>query len=113
MVSGELRLRFLQPEQENDLEDINGGSLVAEMEYGNFRGMFTGDTGEEQELEILEELHPCTYLKVAHHGSKNSSCEEFLRKWSSQIYMTKDKGAVMLWTDGDTVRAKGFQHKEG
>lgn len=112
------------------------------MEYGNFRGMFTGDTGEEQELEILEELHPCTYLKVAHHGSKNSSCEEFLkrvkpklsvvsvarnnlyhhphpdtmerlRKWSSQIYMTKDKGAVMLWTDGDKVRAKGFQHKEG
>lgn len=137
LTSGELSLYLFKPEQENDLEDVNGGSMVAEMRYGKFRGLFTGDTGEEQERELLEELGAYTFLKVAHHGSKNSTCEEFLkrvaprisvisvartnryrhphpdtverlRKWGGEIYMTKDQGAVTLWTDGEEVTVEGF-----
>lgn len=45
-----------------------------------FRCCLTGDLGEEQEKLLLkrQRLHPVTALKVAHHGSRFSSCEEFL-----------------------------------
>ena len=141
LTSGELSLYLFKPERENDLEDVNGGSMVAEMRYGKFRGLFTGDTGEEQERELLEELGAYTFLKVAHHGSKNSNCEEFLkrvaprisvisvarsnryrhphpdtverlRKWGGEIYMTKDQGAVTLWTDGEEVTVEGFLRED-
>lgn len=133
--SGKMELSFLKPEQENDPEDVNGGSMAVCLEYGGFLGIFTGDIGEEQEKEIAGEVPSCTFLKVAHHGSKNSSCEEFLKKarpkisvisvaesnryghphpdaverlkkWSDVLLMTKDEGAVSLQTDGERVRVR-------
>lgn len=133
----DLRMSVKNPGPESDPEDTNGGSIVLQMEYGEFRGLFTGDIGEEQEREILGGVQKCTLLKVAHHGSKNSSCEEFLKKvhpwlsvisvaeenlyghphpaavsrlkkWSKEVRMTKEDGAIQVWTDGRKMKVKSF-----
>ena len=67
------------------LESGNEASMVLAVQYGPFDLLLTGDVegeGENQLTKQLEERYPdCTWdiLKVAHHGSKNSSTEEFLR----------------------------------
>lgn len=62
---------------------INNNSLVCKMVYRNFSMLFTGDIEEISEKAILEKYKDTntlksTILKVAHHGSKSSSIDEFL-----------------------------------
>ena len=63
-------------------EDSNESSQVLHVSQGDFDVLFTGDVegkGEEQVLELLQECSVTwEVLKVAHHGSKNSSKETFL-----------------------------------
>ena len=63
-------------------EDSNESSQVLHVSQGDFDALFTGDVegkGEEQVLELLQECSVTwEVLKVAHHGSKNSSKETFL-----------------------------------
>lgn len=67
--------------QENKL---NNNSLVMKMYYHNFSVLFTGDIEEKAERKILEIYNGekdkllSDVLKVAHHGSKTSTIEEFL-----------------------------------
>lgn len=64
---------------------INNNSMVAKLVYDNFSMLFTGDIEEIAEEAILNkyknnlQLFNSTVLKVAHHGSKSSSIEEFLK----------------------------------
>ena len=64
-----------------DYEDRNDESLVAEIRYGDFRLLLTGDVGKEGEEKMREAglLAPVTVLKAAHHGSGTSSGQEFLK----------------------------------
>lgn len=73
-------LDCIHPYRTYDWEDANDYSLVLQLTYKNFRGVFMGDLGEKGEKEILSALRPVTFLKTGHHGSKNSSSEEFLDK---------------------------------
>lgn len=63
---------------------VNNNSLVAKLEYGSFSCLFTGDIEKIAEEEILANIKnvdkdiEATVLKVAHHGSKSSSINEFL-----------------------------------
>ena len=55
------------------------------LNYNNFSMLFTGDIEKEAEEEICKtyknsNILESTILKVAHHGSKTSSTEEFLEK---------------------------------
>ena len=54
--------------------------MVMELEYGKFKGLFTGDIGMETEkkLQSAHRLEDVDFLKVAHHGSRYSTGEEFL-----------------------------------
>ncbi len=67
-------------------EDANEFSQVWLFEKGGMSVLFTGDLGEDQEQTLIgrEVLSDCTVLKVAHHGSKYSSCEEFLEAVSPE-----------------------------
>ena len=60
--------------------DANDGSLVFRLCHGKGSVLFTGDLGEKGEMELLARgaLQPATILKVAHHGSRYSSCDGFL-----------------------------------
>ena len=78
--------------------DANDYSTVIQLDYGRFKGLFTGDLGFHGEDEMLKGmgsypadaaggsqtytaaacLQDVDYLKVGHHGSKYSSSEAFL-----------------------------------
>lgn len=69
---------------------INNNSLVCKMVYQNFSCIFTGDIEEIAEKAILEKYKDTntlksTILKVAHHGSKSSSIEEFINALKPKI----------------------------
>ena len=69
---------------------INNNSLVCKLSYQKFTILFTGDIEQIAEKAILEKYKgtnvlQSTILKVAHHGSKSSSTEEFLNLVKPQI----------------------------
>jgi competence protein ComEC len=61
-------------------EPKNNDSLVMRVTFGRRSLILTGDVERPIEREMLDagELHPTDVLKVAHHGSRTSSTEEFL-----------------------------------
>ena len=92
----------------------------------------------ENRLAASGRLTDVEILKTAHHGSRHSSTEAFLnavrpevsliscsaanryghpgeetlqriREAGSRIYITKDCGAIRIWTDGKKVRVKSFR----
>ena len=69
---------------------INNNALVCKLNYKNFTMLFTGDIEETAEKILVNkykntEYLKSTILKVAHHGSKTSSTEEFLKLVQSKI----------------------------
>lgn len=82
---GNMTFKFYQPEK--DFGNTNDNSLVAMLEYDEKRFLFTGDISSKREEVMVnsdEELK-CDVLKVAHHGSKYSSSEDFLKKSDPEI----------------------------
>ena len=70
---------FLQTKT-TSTKSSNEASNVLKLSYRNFSALFTGDLPAESEQALLAtqaDLN-ATILKVAHHGSKTSSSEEFL-----------------------------------
>lgn len=63
---------------------LNNNSIVCKLCYKDFSMIFTGDIEEIAEKQILQEYKnnpkvlDSTILKVAHHGSKTSSIQDFL-----------------------------------
>ena len=113
-------------------KDLNEASIILRMIFGNKTYLFTGDITEEVEETILNSNIDIDVLKVAHHGSKYSSSEEFLniatpeyaiisagegnsyghpepetltrlKKHTNNIYITKDLGTILLTSDGKTI----------
>ena len=67
-------------------DEANAYSTVLYMKYGDFKALFTGDVEKEGMDNVKEVLkntevfkENITLLKVAHHGSKYTTDEEFLR----------------------------------
>lgn len=95
MESGALSLLCLHPSAGYENEDTNAYSTVLCLEYGQFSALFTGDLEGEGETLVTELLCVAqaangltgniSLLKVAHHGSKNSSSEAFLSAVNPQI----------------------------
>ncbi len=82
---GELILEFISPQKE--YENRNDNSLVTKITYGKNSFLFTGDISEKVEKDLINsdiELNS-DVLKVAHHGSKSSSSEDFLKAVSPHI----------------------------
>jgi len=88
-------------------ESGNAASVVLYMEYQNFSMLLTGDLEGEGEKSVAALLRSnaitgISVLKVAHHGSKNSTKEEFLRQCSPSV-------AVISCGEHNTY---GHPHKE-
>lgn len=88
-------------------ESGNAASVVLYMEYQNFSMLLTGDLEGEGEKSVAALLRSnaitgISVLKVAHHGSKNSTKEEFLRQCSPAV-------AVISCGEHNTY---GHPHKE-
>jgi len=82
---GELEILYpFSSLEEKTYKDTNGTSLVGKVIFGKNKFLLTGDMTEKQEREMLERGIDVAaqYLKVAHHGSKYSTSENFLKKVS-------------------------------
>lgn len=115
----------------------NNASLVIKFKYDDTSFLFTGDIDENTEKNILNEDIECDVIKIAHHGSKTSSSEDFINKTgaktaviqaakdniygfpSDQVldtlekldidtYVTGNDGAVVMYDDGNNIKIKTF-----
>lgn len=69
--------------------NLNEGSLVFRLRYGELSILFTGDIGQNTEQRLAENSAKlrCTVLKVSHHGSRTSSSEIFLAAASPECVL--------------------------
>lgn len=104
---GKVMLTCIHPQRGYENQDTNAYSTVLYLTYGNFSALFTGDLEGEGEELVIQRLcreterqalrlkraqaytptESVTLLKVAHHGSKNSTSDEFLALTNPQIAM--------------------------
>lgn len=113
---------------ENDAENLNENSIIIELTYGEKKFLFTGDA--EVANEKLRSWDDIDVLKVAHHGSRTSSSEEFLEQVKPEyaiiscgqdndyghphqevidrlkgvkIYRTDEEGTILVTSDGENL----------
>lgn len=139
---GRLNITCLHPREGYNYSTTNDYSTVLSVTYGEFDMLLTGDVELDGERAIINSLLNDKYvdenlvnsgyevLKVAHHGSKNSTSEEFisiikpdlsliscgknnryghpheelldrLDEAGSQVIITYESGAITIRTDGD------------
>lgn len=70
----------IYPSEKSVEGERNADSLVLLLEHEAFRGLLTGDIGQEQEKKFIEAYGnmKIDWYKAAHHGSKTSNSKEFL-----------------------------------
>ena len=82
-IDKSVKLDIFYPPNNLEYDDLNNNSIVAKLTYNLFSILFTGDI-EKSEKDLLDKYKKgelrADILKVAHHGSKTSSTEEFLRE---------------------------------
>lgn len=86
IIVDNIKFNIIWPDKENIIKEnnLNNNSLVMKMIYKNFSMLFTGDIEEIAERKIIDtykdnsDILKSEVLKVAHHGSKTSSINEFL-----------------------------------
>ena len=104
VLSGEdYTLQCLSPSR-SDIGNLNNYSVVLKLTYKDAKFIFTGDAEAEMEKEIMENGYSVAaqVIKVGHHGSSTSSCEEFLS-------LLKAKYAVISCGEGNKY---GHPHNE-
>jgi competence protein ComEC len=136
VFGGDIRVRCLFPTETTALKG-NDGALVLRVSYGEADFLFTGDIGFDAEKELLASgaALGADVLKIAHHGSKYATGDDFLdavqpkialisagknntyghptpevleklNERTIRLYQTPDSGAVLIKTDGDTLSIK-------
>ncbi|EKD41673.1 MAG: hypothetical protein ACD_73C00590G0002 [uncultured bacterium] len=79
---------LLQSAQDND------ASLVLKWDCGTGTALFTGDISSKVEEKLIRDfggLLKADYLKLAHHGSKNSNSTSFLQMVAPKLVSVSDK----------------------
>lgn len=144
LTEGKLSLTCIQPGKGEMEETGNSASLVLALRYGDFDMLFTGDVegkGEKRLVDHLQrEYSECVWdvLKTAHHGSGNSTTEEFLKTAAPQyafisagknnfyghphketlerlkdagaiVYSTQEEGAVTIVVSEGEFTISGFK----
>ncbi|MBE6030749.1 MAG: DNA internalization-related competence protein ComEC/Rec2 [Clostridiales bacterium] len=69
-------------------DDENQSSLIIKLHYDDMSVLMTGDIDSEAEKKLISKYGKnldCTILKAAHHGSKYSTCDEFLEAASPEV----------------------------
>ena len=138
MIEEALEITCLHPHKKFVSESANASSTVLSVRYGMFSLLLTGDLEKEGENCVVENgLEEYDVLKVAHHGSKYSTSEEFLdavnpkyavlsyghenryghpheellsrlKEKNIEFYGTEKHGAITITTDGKNMNIKTF-----
>ena len=135
-----VRIRVLSPagDAESAAMSENNQSLVLRVNFGSRSFLLTGDIEKEAEARLVAAAGLKTdVLKIAHHGSRTSTTQEFLERAQPQhtvisvaepspyghphpevvellqasganVWRTSRCGAVTISTDGDDLRVETF-----
>jgi competence protein ComEC len=71
----------------------NANSIVARLDYGDFNMLLAGDAEAQTEERLISksaDLLTSRVLKVAHHGSKYATSEEFVRRVKPEVAIISD-----------------------
>jgi competence protein ComEC len=83
-INDDAKLEILNPADtlDNNPKDTNADSIVSKLTYGENSFLFTGDFPIEKESELINKNFDLksNVLKVAHHGSRYATSDEFLEK---------------------------------
>jgi len=80
----DVKMKILHPFENligQKISDSNNTSIIAQLDYKNFEVLFTGDIEKTVENKLVASGINLNsdVLKIAHHGSKTSTGEEFLK----------------------------------
>jgi competence protein ComEC len=142
---GDVRVEVLYPEKDTDENAVsdNNQSVVMRIIYGTRKFLLTGDIEKETESELLKqpELLQADVVKVAHHGSRTSSTQDFIQaakarlaiipvgiespyghphaevveRWKNAnvtILTTGENGTISVSTDGQDLQLKTYNGKK-
>lgn len=87
-ISKTVSVEILSPDRGNalDEEDENKNSLVLRVNVRGVSVLMTGDIDEKGEKAIISDTDvKSDILKVAHHGSRYSSCDKFIQAAAPEI----------------------------
>ena len=138
---GDVKIEVLYPEKDESPEAVsdNNHSLVLRLVYGDRKFLLTGDIEKETEslLTNAPEFLRADVVKVAHHGSRTSSTENFINavktkvavisvgrdspfghpkpevveRWKNdgaKVLTTGENGTISFSTDGKDLQMKTF-----
>ena len=82
-----VKLELVGPEPQKEYDDLNEYSLVAKLTVGEKSFLFTGDSSEQAEADMIEagEDLKADVLKIGHHGSSTATTEAFLQAVNPQV----------------------------
>jgi competence protein ComEC len=136
-----VKIEVLYPEKDSNPEAVsdNNRSLVLRIIFGERKFLLTGDIEKETERELMNEpgFLQTDLIKVAHHGSRTSSIQEFVKatnaklavvsvgresqfghpheevveRWKNagaKILTTGENGTISISTDGRDLQMKTF-----
>lgn len=138
---GGVKIAVLSPvSAENSNDSANNDSVVLRVVFGSREFLLTGDIEKETEKELL--AHPeflrSDIVKVAHHGSRTSSTQEFIEatkaeyaitpvgrksrfghphkevveRWENsgaKVLTTGERGTITISTDGKNLEIQTFR----
>ena len=131
---GEAKFTIIAPNSNSYGGNANDYSVAILLEYGKNRFLFTGDAEEASEAEMLTngiDISADVY-KVAHHGSRSASTQEFLnavhpkyaviscgegnsyghphaevlnrlRSMGVEVFRTDEQGSIIASSDGEKI----------
>lgn len=131
---GEAKFTITAPNSNSYGGNANDYSVAILLEYGKNRFLFTGDAEEASEAEMLTngiDISADVY-KVAHHGSRSASTQEFLnavhpkyaviscgegnsyghphaevlnrlRSMGVEVFRTDEQGSIIASSDGENI----------
>lgn len=131
---GEAKFTIIAPNSNSYSGNANDYSVAILLEYGKNRFLFTGDAEEASEAEMLTngiDISADVY-KVAHHGSRSASTQEFLnavhpkyaviscgegnsyghphaevlnrlRSMGVEVFRTDEQGSIIASSDGENI----------
>lgn len=91
-IEKNISFNILWPDSQNLISEniLNNNSIVAKLNYGKFKMLFTGDIEQIAEEKIVKKYGDklkSTILKIAHHGSNTSSIENFINAVKPEIVL--------------------------
>jgi competence protein ComEC len=131
-----VRIHVLHPTERVEELSVNDASVVLRLVHGEVVFLFTGDIEREAEgrLALEAEVLTADVLKVAHHGSRTSTTAPFLervaprvavissgpnpyghphrevierlREAGVEIYATRERGTITIFSDGTRYRVQ-------